>query len=267
MKEDGVDNSSELLSCPLCLNQFVHAGKVDNGHAAVFGYGLDFRVVPRDCDNSGDVALCPNCFYAYRVEEFNRRVPGNVKDLVRSRSYTDLYASASDPASRRAQAWLGYVAILERSGLNPRDLGLISLKGAWAARELCRSETEEALLSNSNAYLEDALRRGLVKGNPGLAIYLLGEINRRRGDFRRSKEMLTFLGNNPRYRYPALLLTVLVEEEDSVPYWSKHSPDRMEHHSPRFKGLFPALRSIPPGKTQFFPDELSEQSEQSEQPD
>ena len=50
-----------------------------------------------------------------------------------------------------------------------------------------------------------------------MVMYLLGEINRRRESFLRAREMLTFLGNNPRYRYPALLLTVLIEEEDSTP--------------------------------------------------
>jgi hypothetical protein len=93
-------------------------------------------------------------------------------------------------------------------------------------------------------------------------IFLLGEINRRREELLRAREMLMFLGNNPRYRYAALLLTVLIEEEDSTPYWSQHPPDQMELQSPRFKGLFPALRSIPPGKTEFYPHELSEQSEQ-----
>jgi len=114
----------------------------------------------------------------------------------------------------------------------------------------------------ADGFLDDALRRGLTKGDPGMVMYLLGEINRRRGEFLRAREMLTFLGNNPRYRYAALLLTVLVEEEDATPYWSRHAPDQMEQHSPRFKGLFPSLRSIPPGKTEFFPDELSEPSEQ-----
>ncbi|MFH0825613.1 MAG: hypothetical protein V2B18_22895, partial [Pseudomonadota bacterium] len=81
------------------------------------------------------------------------------------------------------------------------------------------------------------------------------------------REVLTFLGNNPRYRYPALLLTVLIEEEDSTPYWSLHSPDAMERNSTCFKGLFPALRSIPPGKVEFSPDELLEQSEQTDKDD
>jgi hypothetical protein len=152
--------------------------------------------------------------------------------------------------------------LLALRGLNPRDLGVISLRGSWVARETNSLGSEEHLLVLADKYLDEALRRGLTKGDPGMAMYLLGEINRRRGEFLRAKEMLTFLGNNPRYRYAALLLTVLIEEEDSTPYWSRHAPDRMEQHSPRFRGLFPALRSIPPGKTEFYPDELSETSEQ-----
>jgi hypothetical protein len=100
-----------------------------------------------------------------------------------------------------------------------------------------------------------------------MIIYLLGEINRRRREFLRARESLTFLGNNPRYRYPALLLTVLIEEEDSTPYWCHYAPDRMEQHSPSFKGLFPALRSIPPKKVEFFPDELQEEPGQPDEDD
>jgi len=180
--------------------------------------------------------------------------------LVKSDKYVGIFKKYQihDFVSRK---WIALISIFETRGLNPRDLAVMSLKGSWAAREYSNLRTESELLELADSYLEDALRRGLTKGDPGLIMYLLGEVNRRRGDFRRGREMLSFLGNNPRYRYPALLETVLIEEEDSTPYWSQHSPDRMEQHSPRFKGLFPSLRSIPPRKIEFSPDELAEQSE------
>jgi hypothetical protein len=90
------------------------------------------------------------------------------------------------------------VSILDAKRLNPRDLGIVSLKGSWVARELGSLETEKELLTLADAYLDDALRRGLTKGDPGMVIYLLGEINRRRGEYLRGRETLTFLGNNPR---------------------------------------------------------------------
>jgi uncharacterized protein (DUF2225 family) len=260
-KEDGVDISTTALACPLCLNHFSHPSKTDNRNAPIFGYGLDFRIVPRDCDRGFDVATCPTCFFTSRVEDFPKRVPGQIKDKVRSAEYVNLFKSCSED-STQARSWIALVSLLALRGLNPRDLGVISLRGSWVARETNSLGSEEHLLVLTDKYLDEALRRGLTNGDPGMAMYLLGEINRRRGEFLRAKEMLTFLGNNPRYRYAALLLTVLIEEEDSTPYWSRHAPDRMEQHSPRFRGLFPALRSIPPGKTEFYPDELSETSEQ-----
>lgn len=259
-QEDCVNSSARVLSCPICSEHFHHDQDSEHISAAVFGYGLDFRLVPRDCNRASDVATCPSCFFTSRVQDFEARVSGNVKDLVRSRNYVRIFADhpAEGPG---AGSWVGLVSVLEVRGLNPRDLGLMSLRGSWVARELGDPKTEEKLLEKADAYLDDALRRGLTKADPGLIMYLLGEINRRRGQFLRGREMLTFLGNNPRYRYPALLLTVLIEEEDSTPYWSHHAPDQMEQHSPRFKGLFPPLRSIPPRKTDFSPDELREQSE------
>jgi len=256
-----VDISSSDLACPLCSNHFPHPCKTDNRNAPVFGYGLDFRLVPRDCNRGLDVATCPNCFFTSRVEDFPKRVPGQLKDKVRSAEYVNLFKACPEE-SNHARSWVALVTLLALRGLNPRDLGVMSLRGSWAAREANSPKTEEQLLVLADKYLDEALRRSLTKGDPGMAMYLLGEINRRRGEFLRAREMLTFLGNNPRYRYAALLLTVLIEEEDATPYWSRHAPDQMEQHSPRFRGLFPTLRSIPAGKTEFFPDELSETSEQ-----
>jgi hypothetical protein len=189
-----------------------------------------------------------------------------VKELVRSDAYISHFEDGV-PEELPVRSWRALIDILDAKGLNPRDLGLTSLKGSWLARELNNPELEHQLLARADFYLDDALRRGLTKGEPGLLIYLLGEINRRRGEFLRAKEMLTFQGNNPRYRYPALLLTVLIEEEDSTPYWSLHAPDRMEDQSPRFKGLFPPLRSIPPGKTEFSPTELAESAQEPDEDD
>ena len=196
----------------------------------------------------------------------NAPVPGHVKELVRSKDYLDIF-EAGPEEEHAARGWIALLSIFGAKRLNPRDLGILSLKGSWVARELGSVETELELLKMADAYLDDALRRGLTKGDPGMTIYLLGEINRRRGEFLRGREILTFLGNNPRYRYPALLLTVLIEEEDSTPYWSHHPPDRMERHSPGFKGLFPALRSIPPRKVAFSSEELREESHRHDEDD
>ena len=261
LKEDCVNNSVMVVSCPLCFNHFSHYRSFEGLNTTPFGYGLDFRVVPKDCNRSSDVATCPHCLYTSLVQDFQHRVPGQVKDLVRSQDFAKMFDAPTEE-EKAARSWTALLKLLKARGINPRDLGVLSLKASWSARELGALETESQLLDRADALLDDALRRGLTKGDPGMVIYLLGEINRRRGEFLRGREMLTFLGNNPRYRYPALLLTVLIEEEDSTPYWSHYSPDHMEQYSSRFKGLFPALRSIPPRKTDFAPDELREQTEQ-----
>jgi hypothetical protein len=258
-----VNSSTMVIACPLCFNHFSHSRSTDCKSAGIYGYGLDFRVVPRDCNRSSDIATCPECLFTFRLQDLNRRVPGQIKDMVRSHEHKRLFDKYPNEAFG-ARSWMALINILQARGLNPRDLGVLSLRGAWAARELGGLVTEMELLKCADSYFDDALRRGLTKGDPGMVMYLLGEINRRRGEFLRGREMLTFLGNNPRYRYPALLLTVLIEEEDSTPYWSHHSPDQMEQHSTRFRGLFPPLRSIPPKKTEFSPDELSENAEKSD---
>lgn len=261
-----MNNSDQVLACPLCYHHFSHPKRNIGRDTTVFGYGLDFRLVPRDCNISLDVAVCPDCLFSARIRDMNAPVPGHVKELVRSKDYADIFTAGPDE-EHNARGWIALLSILDAKRLNPRDLGILSLKGSWVARELGSLETELELLEMADTYLDDALRRGLTKGDPGMTIYLLGEINRRRGEFLRGREILTFLGNNPRYRYPALLLTVLIEEEDSTPYWSHHPPDRMERHSPGFKGLFPALRSIPPRKVEFSSKELREESHRHDEDD
>lgn len=262
-----MNNLSKVLACPVCNHQFSHVVTNNESRNTVnFGYGLDYRLVPRDCNRASDVATCPNCFFSYRTQDFDSRVSENIKTLVKSKKYVDIFRTA-DPESFSSFGRLGMLSILETRGLNPRDLGIVSLKGSWVARELGSNENEKNLLEKSNKFLDDALRRNLTKGEPAMVMYLLGEINRRREEYLRAKEMLTFLGNNPRYRYPALLLTVLIEEEDCTPYWSHYSPEKMEQLSPRFKGIFPALRSIPPLKTEFSPDELNEPKQKSDEDD
>lgn len=261
-----MNNSAVALACPLCYNHFSHSRNIEGRKGGVFGYGLDFRAIPRDCKLSSDIATCPDCLFTARVADFEKRVPGQIRDLIRSEDYAEIFKSCGED-DHSARSWVALVSVLQARGLNPRDLGIMSLRGSWAAREAGCLDVEDELLTMSDKYLDDALRRGLTKGDPGMVMYLLGEINRRRRQFLRGREMLTFLGNNPRYRYPALLLTVLIEEEDSTPYWSLHSPDQMEQHSQRFKGLFPPLRSIPTKKTEFSSDELREQAEQSDEDD
>jgi hypothetical protein len=222
--------------------------------------------MPRDSYLAMDLAICPNCLYAFQPDDDQQRVPGHVRDLVRSKSYLSIFAD-HDEAKMPARGWVGYVKIQASRNVTPRDVGSLCLRGSWVGRELGDLTTEQQLLDEADGYLDDALRRGLSKGDPAMVMYLLGEINRRRGGFLRGREALTFLGNNPRFRYPALLLTVLIEEEDSTPYWSLHSPEEMEKYSSRFKGLFPALRSIPPGKVDFYAEELADQSDQPDEDD
>lgn len=261
-----MNNSSAVLICPLCRHHFTGATAKDATSIRVFGYGLDFRHLPLDCNLSHEIALCPNCLFAFLLRDPETRVPGSAKDLVRSAKYKSIFQDAPEE-NLLSRSWIGLTALMKAQGRNPREVGMTGLKGAWCAREQNDPTTEDELLGIADYHLDQALRRGLAKGDPGLIMYLLGEISRRRGEFLRGREMLTFLGNNPRYRYPALLLTVLIEEEDSTPYWSLHAPDAMELHSPKFKGLFPPLRSIPPGKREFSSDELTDTTGQQDEDD
>ncbi|MFH0825908.1 MAG: DUF2225 domain-containing protein, partial [Pseudomonadota bacterium] len=149
-------SSSVVLACPLCSTHFSHAVKNDASHAQVFGYGLDYRVVPRETNISSDLAVCPNCFFASLPDDFHGRIPGHLIDLARSRKYISIFEDRAD-GELRAGAWLAFAMLNEAKGLNPRELAVLTLKGSWVARELYDVAVEEQLLDRTHRHLDDAL--------------------------------------------------------------------------------------------------------------
>ena len=119
-------NSTTVVACPVCCNHFSHEIDPTNRDAQVFGYGLDFRLVPTDCNLVTEVAVCPECSYAAPPEDFDGRVPGHVKELVRSDAYVSLFKGCP-PELLPVRSWRALINILDAKGINPRDLGLTSL--------------------------------------------------------------------------------------------------------------------------------------------
>lgn len=261
IEQDNMNTPPTTITCPHCSHELPNSDRFADPPLSSFGYGLDFRLIPADSNLSSEIAICPECLYVSQFHDFdepvNRDIPGNVTDLLRSAQYKGMFADSSGDEFL-ARGWIALGMRLEACGVFTLcDLGAINLRGSWAARELGCLDVESELLSSSAKCFENALALRLPQGSPGRLIYLLGEINRRRGEFLQAREKLTFLGNNPRYRYPALMQFRLVEEEDSVPYWSVYTPEQMEQASPRFKPrLFPLLRSIPPKKTTYSREEI-----------
>ena len=249
------------VACPNCSHELPNSARLADPPLSSFGYGLDFRLIPADSNLSSEIAICPECLYVSRfhdsAEPSGPEIPRNVKYLLRSVEYEGIFADSSGDEFL-ARGWIALGARLEACGVfTLSDIGAIYLRGSWAARELGCLDVEAELLSRSAKCFDNALALRLPHDAPDRLIYLLGEINRRRGEHRRGGQIVTFLQKRP-YRYSALMLITLMEEEDSVPYWSLYAPEQMEQASPRFKGVFPLLRSIPPQKTTFSPEEIQE---------
>ena len=68
-------NSSVALACPLCYNHFSHSRNIDGRKGGVFGFGLDFRAIPRDCSLSADIATCPDCLFTAAWQIMNGESP------------------------------------------------------------------------------------------------------------------------------------------------------------------------------------------------
>ena len=259
VEQNDMNTRPTTIACPICSHELPNSGRFADPSLSSFGYGLDFRLIPADCNLSSEIAICPECLYVSRHHDFGElsgpEIPRNVKDMLRSSQYKGIFADSSGDEFL-ARGWIALGAQLEACGVfTPSDIGAINLRGSWAARELGCLNVEAELLSRSAKCFESALALRLPQDTPDRLIYLLGEISRRRGEHLRGREIVRFLTKKPPYRYPALMLTVLMEEEDSVPYWSLYPPEQMEQASPRFKGIFPSLRSIPPKKTTFSAEE------------
>ena len=160
-----MNSSVKVLACPVCHHHFSHFWNGEGKAVSAFGFGLDFRLLPRDSNRVSDTATCPNCFFTYRTQDFQTRVPENLKLVVRSSAYQSIFVVESSE-ERRAGSQLALLTVLEAKGLNPRDLGILGLKCSWAARELGALRTEALLLEKADFFLDDALRRGLTKGDP-----------------------------------------------------------------------------------------------------
>lgn len=169
------------LTCLLCGEGFTSLA-VRKSRQPVLKTDSDFCMYyEREVPYFYHVYVCPHCGYAF-LESFKKKPPGSMLEKITS--LPDFFAGKRDAAT----AELAYrraieCATLQREG--DEVMASLYLQLAWVNRLRGEKEKEKENLGEALAYyigvyensdLEDASR----------VMYLIGELNRRLGDFKKA---------------------------------------------------------------------------------
>jgi|Deesub1362A_J573_1020465.scaffolds.fasta_scaffold00035_17 hypothetical protein len=163
------------------------------------------------------VAVCPCCHWAAYIRDFDklaylpRYSDGDLAQVLREhlREQRVLY-----PGSRKYQLAARTYA---RAGTPPQGVGELYLRGVWCARHESNAAMEHYHLRESVKWFERALSQGLSGFGRKRAVYLLGELNRRRGRFDEAVRWFDSLDSAPDWlRSWAGRMGALAREQNST---------------------------------------------------
>lgn len=143
------------------------------------------------------VAVCPCCHWAAYVHDFEklaylpRYSDSDMARVLREhlREQRRLY-----PGSRKYQL---AAASYARAGTPPQGVAELHLRGVWCARYENDTAWEQYHLEEAVRWYERAVSEGLSGFGEKRAVYLLGELNRRRGRFEEAVRWFDRLGTAP----------------------------------------------------------------------
>ncbi len=178
------------VNCPVCRNTFT-TKKTRNRRLKVIKRHEDFFVEYEDINPIHyHVWVCPQCGYSATESEFyniTKHEISSVKQEISSkwnkRSFGD--ARSLDDVERTYKLALAIATIL---GKSQGYVGGLCLKLAWTYREMGSSKEftflENAMASYTKAYETEPMPLETIEEVP--MIYLIGELNRKLGNFQRA---------------------------------------------------------------------------------
>jgi len=178
-------------ACPVCQYKFT-VTRVRSSACFVIERDTDFSVKYRDINPLlYSIWVCPNCQYANTDREFNEPLRPN--ELERLKKGLALLRSEEPDFSgeRTTQVGLRSFELAIRTAQIRQSPAIVLaglfLRAAWLCRELGKSETEMKYLKQArNLYqhsFEKEWGRQTAKMSDSRIMYLIGELNRRLGNF------------------------------------------------------------------------------------
>jgi hypothetical protein len=185
------------IDCPLCKNSFI-AKNVKSSAIKIKKRDTDFRGIYEGVNpNWYLVWVCPKCYYASFSEDFENVKKKYIEILKKDEKERRLIAKGSDFNKERTHflALISYelaAHCYQITNSSNEKIGNLFLKAAWLAREVKIWSLEKEFLKKALTCYQEAYEKDPdLKMDHSLIVYLIGELNRRLGNY---KEALKFLG-------------------------------------------------------------------------
>lgn len=185
------------VDCPICKNNFV-AKNVKSIAIKIKKRDTDFRGIYEGVNpNWYLVWVCPKCYYSSFKEDFLNIRKKHITVLQKDVQERKTIARNSDFDKERTHylALISYELAAHCYNLTDgsrEKIGNLYLKAAWLAREVKIWSLEKKFLKEAlQSYCEAYESEPNPKIDHSLIVYLIGELNRRLGNYR---EALKFLG-------------------------------------------------------------------------
>ncbi|MDI6785678.1 MAG: DUF2225 domain-containing protein [bacterium] len=185
------------VNCPICKNSFV-AKNIKSSAVKVKERDTDFRGIYEGVNpNWYLVWVCPKCYYSCFREDFLSIKRKYVAVLQKDIQKRNAIARNSDFNKERNHylALISYELAAHCYNItdgSKEKIGNLYLKASWLAREVKIWSLEKKFLKKAlQCYLQAYESEPDLKMDNSLIVYLIGELNRRLGNY---KEAIRFLG-------------------------------------------------------------------------
>lgn len=178
-------------TCPVCKTKFTSLA-VRSSAIYVEKKESDFHTVYRGINPLHySIIVCPVCEYAASNNNFNNELPSQAAEqiaLALSQLKSDKTPNLCGQR-KPEEALLSFHLAVRTSKLKkapPGEIAGLLLASAWIAREIGNQELETKLLKEALNYYLEAFSSGYHASNMNelQLIYLIGELNRRLGNFK-----------------------------------------------------------------------------------
>ncbi|SHG99891.1 Uncharacterized protein, DUF2225 family [Thermosyntropha lipolytica DSM 11003] len=252
-------------TCPICKTTF-KSPAVRSSAIYVEKKESDFHTVYRGVNPLYySVIVCPVCEYAASSNTFNNELPGKTAEQIALALSQLKSEKTPDLCKERKpeEALYAFHLAIRSSQLKkapPGEIAGLLLASAWIAREIGNQQLEAKFLKEALNYYVEAFSSGynIPNLNELQLIYLIGELNRRLGNFKEAiswfNRVITHknIKNFPAIEKMAREQWALAREEmqscknDDTP--SLNETEETENHAPAAKSDTPGLKTAFPGE-------------------
>lgn len=196
------DIKLEYVTCPACKKKF-DAQYVEKDTIPIIFQDTDFmKSYKRINPELYAIYVCPQCFYAAFREDF-LNIPWVVIDeLNKKREERKAIAKNANFNKKRNLylALLSYEVAVDCYKLRKNSsekIADIMMKAAWLARDMNSWQLEKDFLRKALIYYMEAFEHERnLKMDQTTSLYIIGEINRRLGNYEESKKYLSWAFSN-----------------------------------------------------------------------